>query len=60
MNSNLKTYQDWCIDTLLFIYQNRDKYDFTEKDKGYRYAINALLTNHASMYYHPGRGRIMV
>ena len=53
MNSNLKTYQDWCIDTLLFIYQNRDKYDFTEKDKGYRYAINALLTNHASMYYHP-------
>lgn len=53
MNNNPKTYQDWCIDTLLFIYQNRDNYNFTEKDKGYRYAINALLTNHASMYYRP-------
>lgn len=51
MNSKLKTYQDWCIDTLLFIYQNRPLYDFTGKDKGYRYAVNALLTNHASMYY---------
>lgn len=48
-----KTYQDWCIDTLLFIFQNRRYYDFTEKDKGYRYAVNAILTNHASMYYFP-------
>lgn len=54
MRSQLKTYQDWCIDTLLFIYQNRPYYDFTGKDKGYRYAVNALLTNHASMYYCAG------
>ena len=46
-----KTYQQWCIDTLVHILGERENYRITHRDHGYKYVIKAIISHYASMYY---------
>lgn len=46
-----KTYQQWCIDTLVRILSERKNYRITHEDQGYKYVIKAIISHYASMYY---------
>lgn len=54
-----KTYQDWCVDTLLTILKSRARYRGHEQDQGYIYVIKAIINHYASMYYCGGQTRMM-
>lgn len=45
------TYQDWCVDTIVFILNERRKYQMTHGDQGYKYVLKAIISHYASMYY---------
>lgn len=47
----LKSYQDWCVETIAGILQKICGYKGTLIDQGYRYSIDAILKHYASMYY---------
>lgn len=47
----MKTFQDWCIDTIVHILKNRKSYRGTLSDQGYVYAIDAIVKHYASMHY---------
>lgn len=46
-----KTYQQWCIDTLVRILGERENYRITHGDQGYKYVLKAIISHYASMYY---------
>lgn len=46
-----KTYQQWCIDTLVRILSEREDYRITHGDQGYKYVLKAIISHYASMYY---------
>ena len=46
-----KTYQQWCIDTLVRILGERENYRITHDDQGYKYVLKAIISHYASMYY---------
>ena len=47
----MKTFQDWCIDTIVYILKNQKAYRGALKDQGYVYSIDAIVKHYASMYY---------
>lgn len=47
----LRTYQDWCIDTLYFLLKRQGEYRGSVRDQGYIYVIKSIITHYASMYY---------
>ncbi|MBR2355651.1 MAG: hypothetical protein IKA69_04680 [Kiritimatiellae bacterium] len=49
-----KTYQQWCIDTLVRILSERENYRITHGDQGYKYVLKAIISHYASMYYVDG------
>ena len=49
-----KTYQQWCIDTLVRILGERENYRITHGDQGYKYVVKAIISHYASMYYVDG------
>lgn len=44
------TYQDWCVDTVVFILNEVCKYKMTHGDQGYKYVLKAIISHYASMY----------
>ena len=46
-----KTYQQWCIDTLVRILIERGNCRITHGDQGYKYVLKAIISHYASMYY---------
>ena len=46
-----KTYQQWCIDTLVRILDERDNYRIAHGDQWYKYVLKAIISHYASMYY---------
>lgn len=47
----MKTFQDWCIDVIVYFLKNKPTYRGTLKDQGYVYSIDAIVKHYASMYY---------
>lgn len=50
-NQKLKTFQQWCIDTLCMILQAKKQYRGNLSDQGYIYTIRSIVDHYASMYY---------
>lgn len=48
---NLKTFQDWCIDTLSLVLGEKGNYRGSLDDQGYKYTLKAIVDHYASMYY---------
>ena len=46
-----KTYQQWCIDTLVRILIERENYRMTHGDQRYKYVLKDIISHYASMYY---------
>lgn len=46
-----KSFQDWCVNTLVHILSNRKNYGITTRDKGFRYAVDAIVKHYAGMYH---------
>ena len=46
-----KTYQQWCIDTLVHILTDRENYRITYGDQGFKYVLKVIISHYASMYY---------
>ena len=46
-----KTYQQWCINTLVRILTNRDNYRITYGDQGFKCVLKVIISHYASMYY---------
>ena len=46
-----KTFQQWCIDTIVHILQEKNKYHLVHGDQGYKYVLKAIISHYASMYY---------
>ncbi len=55
----MKTYQDWCIDTLYVILKTKKHYRGSLCDQGYKYTLKAIVDHFASMYY-CGRGEVSI
>lgn len=51
MAKKLKTFQDWCIDTLSAILNAKKDYRGSLADQGYKYTLKAIIDHYASMYY---------
>ncbi len=49
MKKVLKTYQEWCIDTLYLLLKNKTDYDGDLRDQGYIYTIKSIINHYASM-----------
>ena len=56
-SKRLKTFQDWCIDTLYMILKEKKHYRGSLDDQGYKYTLKAIVDHYASMYY-CGRGMV--
>ena len=56
-SEDLKTFQDWCIDTLYMILKEKARYSGSLDDQGYKYTLKAIVDHYASMYY-CGRGAV--
>ena len=56
-SKQLKTFQDWCIDTLYMILKAKKNYRGSLDDQGYKYTLKAIVDHYASMYY-CGRGMV--
>ena len=50
-SEKLKTFQDWCIDTLCMILNKKEHYRGSMDDQGYKYTLKAIVDHYASMYY---------
>ena len=51
MPNRLKSFQDWCVDTLCSILVAKKDYRGSLEDQGYKYVLKAIVDHFASMYY---------